>query len=60
MISRDRRSPLRAVACRDGGQTTAEYALVLGLVMVAAVLAFTALGDACVRLLEPVVKAVAR
>jgi Flp pilus assembly pilin Flp len=59
MILRDRVSPLRAVACRDEGQTMAEYAFVLGLVMVAAVVAFTALGDACVRLLEPVLKAVA-
>jgi Flp pilus assembly pilin Flp len=59
MNLRDRSAPLRAVACRDDGQTMAEYAFVLGLVMVAAALAFTALGEACVRLLEPVVKAVA-
>lgn len=59
MTLRDRCSGIRAVARRDEGQTMAEYAFVLGLVMVAAVASFTSLGQACVRLLQPVVKAVA-
>ncbi len=59
MMLRDRCLGIRAVARRDEGQTMAEYAFVLGLVMVAAVVAFTSLGEACIRLLEPVVKAVA-
>ncbi len=59
MILRDRFTGIRAAARRDEGQTMAEYAFVLGLVMVAAAVAFTSLGQACVRLLEPVLKAVA-
>ena len=59
MNLRDRFAWVRADVRRDEGQTMAEYAFVLGLVMVAAVVSFTALGQACVRLLTPVVKAVA-
>ena len=50
---------VRTNLTKDEGQTMAEYAFVLGLVMVAAVVSFTALGQACARLLTPVVKAVA-
>ena len=58
MNLRDRSTGFRAVARRDEGQTMAEYAFVLSLVMVAAVFSFTTLGNACARLFN-LVKAVA-
>jgi Flp pilus assembly pilin Flp len=39
-------------AAREDGQTTAEYALVLGLVLLALIVAFTGIGTALVGLFD--------
>ena len=59
IISRGRRATKLALAARETGQTMTEYAFVLGLVAIVSVAAFTTFGQAVVKLLGPVVKAVA-
>lgn len=59
IISRGRRSAKFALAGCEAGQTMTEYAFILTLVAVVSATAFTAFGQAVVKLLLPVVKAVA-
>ena len=59
IISRGRRTATIVLAARETGQTRTEYAFILGLVAIVSVTAFTAFGQSVVKLLGPVVKAVA-